>query len=399
MKENTILTVSELTGTIKRVLENEFGDITVKGEISNLINHSSGHRYFTLKDDGAQIQCTLWKSRPVNFVLTNGMKAIVRGALSVYPPRGNYQIDVTRVTPEGQGDFYLAFEALKAKLSEAGYFDHDRKKALPEIVLSIGIITSPTGAVIQDMKTTINRRFPAATIYFRPAKVQGDDASADISSAIREMQKLPLDVIIVGRGGGSIEDLWPFNTEEVAKAIYSSKIPIVSAVGHETDTTIADFVADLRAPTPTAAAELVTTNTLADYNNYFSDLSRRMMDSMTSRIEAGKDDIFSFLNSYSVRKFINKIRQNQQFVDELDSSLQTTASRNIKSLNQNLSRIEAHLLSLNPDNPLKKGFAIVRNESGAIIGNNYQLKNTDKIVIQRYKQKVLSQILDNQYLG
>ena len=145
------------------------------------------------------------------------------------------------------------------------------------------------------------------------------------------MQKLPLDVIIVGRGGGSIEDLWPFNTEEVAKAIYSSKIPIVSAVGHETDTTIADFVADLRAPTPTAAAELVTTNTLADYNNYFSDLSRRMMDSMTSRIEAGKDDIFSFLNSYSVRKFINKIRQNQQFVDELDSSLQTTASRNIKS--------------------------------------------------------------------
>lgn len=393
MKENRILTVSEVTGVIKRVLENEFGDITVKGEISNLINHSSGHRYFTLKDDGAQIQCTLWKSRPVNFVLTNGMKAIVRGAISVYPPRGNYQIDVTRVTPEGQGDLYLAFEALKAKLSEAGYFDQERKSPLPETILSIGIITSPTGAVIQDMKTTIARRFPAATIYFRPAKVQGDDAAPDIASAIKEMQKLPLDVLIIGRGGGSIEDLWCFNTEEVAKAIYQSKIPVVSAVGHETDTTIADFVADLRAPTPTAAAELVTTNTLSDYNEHFDIVITKMQELIISRIDAGKDDIFSFLNSYSVRKFIDKIRQNLQFVDELDGSMQTIVAKSLKSQHQNLNRIEAHLQSLNPDNPLKKGFAILRNENGAIIKNNELLQDADKVVIQRYKQNVLSQII------
>ena len=399
MIESKTYTVSEITGTIKRVLEKDFANITIRGEISNLTNHSSGHRYFTLKDDSAQISCTLWKSRPVRFALTNGMKVIIRGDLTVYPPSGKYQIDVASVVPEGQGDLYLAYEALKAKLGAAGYFDQDRKKILPDFIQSVAIITSPTGAVIEDMKKTIARRFPLVKIYFRPAKVQGDGSAEDIALAIYQMQKQPVDVIIVGRGGGSMEDLWAFNMEEVADAIFNSRLPVISAVGHETDFTISDFVADLRAATPTAAAEIVTPNTTADYLNYIENKIELMQECIKSRILDNRYEIDTFLNSYSVRKFIDKIRQNQQLIDELELSIKNSAGRSIKNLSQNVVMLESHLLSLNPDNPLKKGYAILRDETGKVITNLEKLTIDQNLVIQRQKQSVLTKIIDDKYTG
>ncbi|MES2766690.1 MAG: exodeoxyribonuclease VII large subunit, partial [Bacteroidota bacterium] len=258
MSIDNSISVTQLTRTIRGILEETFEGIRVSGEISNFKHHSSGHRYFTLKDEGAQIGCTMWRTRSLGFVPADGMKVVVFGNISVYPPQGKYQIDCITMMPLGKGDLHLAFELLKEKLARAGYFDPSRKRPLPLFPLKIGVITSPTGAAVRDILSTLERRMPACEIYFRPALVQGDGAAEDIAEAIYQLNNLDCDVIIAGRGGGSLEDLWAFNTEIVARAIFESRVPFVSAVGHETDFTIADFVADIRAATPTAAAELVT---------------------------------------------------------------------------------------------------------------------------------------------
>jgi exodeoxyribonuclease VII large subunit len=255
-----ILTVSELTQEIKDVLELKFSDIWIEGEISNLRTPPSGHVYFTLKDDFSQIRAVLFKNqvRTLRFLLEDGLHIISRGRVSVYEKRGEYQLILEEVEPKGIGALQLAFLQLKDRLEREGLFDVAHKKPMPLIPQTIGIVTSPTGAVIRDMLHIIHRRFENVHILLYPVRVQGEGASAEISNAIEYLNKRRnVDVIIVGRGGGSLEDLWPFNEEIVARAIYDSKIPIISAVGHETDYTVSDFVADLRAPTPSAAAELV----------------------------------------------------------------------------------------------------------------------------------------------
>jgi exodeoxyribonuclease VII large subunit len=254
------LTVSELTGRIQGALETEFFDVWVEGEVSNLKVIPAGHWYFSLKDDQAQLRAVVWKTqaRLVKFRPRDGMKVLVRGGLRVYPPRGEYQIQVEVVEPLGKGALQQAFEELKERLSQEGFFAPERKRPLPMLPRCVGVITSPTGAVIQDILRVLSRRYANLGVLIYPARVQGEDAAPEIVQGLRALNRLRgLDVIILARGGGSLEDLWPFNEERVARAIAASRIPTISAVGHETDFTIADFVADHRAPTPSAAAELV----------------------------------------------------------------------------------------------------------------------------------------------
>jgi len=257
--EEKIYTVSELTREIKQVLETGFPCLWVEGEISNFKRHSSGHLYFTLKDENSQIRCAMWRYRANDLIFRpeDGMKVLVQGNLQVYEPGGYYQIIVQQVQPAGVGELQLAFEQLKKKLYAEGLFDEAHKKPIPIFPERIGVITSPTGAAIRDIISVITRRFPIAQIILAPVRVQGPGAKEEIVQAIQDFNEFgEVDVLIVGRGGGSLEDLWAFNEEVVARAIFTSKIPIISAVGHEIDFSISDFVADRRAPTPSAAAEM-----------------------------------------------------------------------------------------------------------------------------------------------
>ncbi len=258
--EKTILTVSRLTALLRGVLEENFEQLWVGGEVSNLSYPSSGHCYFTLKDAGAQLRCVMFKSAVKNlkFRLTDGMALIVRGRISVYDQRGEYQLICEYLEPAGVGALQTAFVQLKEKLALEGLFAEAHKSAIPRFPRKIGVITSPTGAAIHDILNVLKRRFASLAVLLYPVRVQGEGAAVEIARAVDEMNRLgDVDILIVGRGGGSLEDLWAFNEEAVARAVYRSKIPVISAVGHETDWTICDFVADLRAPTPSAAAELV----------------------------------------------------------------------------------------------------------------------------------------------
>ncbi len=255
-----VYTVSALTAEVKAVLEDGFSAIWVEGEVSNFKHHTSGHMYFTLKDANAQIRAVMFRgsNRLLKFQPKDGLAVLVFGTVTLYERRGEYQINVEFMEPKGVGALQLAFEQLKAKLEADGLFDPMRKRPLPRLPRKIGIITSPTGAVIRDMLTIIGRRFPGLAILIHPVQVQGETAAGEVAAALAALGRRPdLDVLVVARGGGSLEDLWAFNEEVVARAIAASPIPVISAVGHETDVTIADFVADLRAPTPSAAAELV----------------------------------------------------------------------------------------------------------------------------------------------
>ncbi|MBN2106659.1 MAG: exodeoxyribonuclease VII large subunit, partial [Deltaproteobacteria bacterium] len=260
MADRFIFTVAELTRHIRDTLESAYPDVWVEGEISNLRIPSSGHCYFTLKDEAAQLRVVMFRmqARLLRFTAEDGLKVICRGRINVYEQRGEYQLVADMLEPRGVGSLQLAFEQLKNRLAGEGLFAEERKKPLPFLPARIAVITSPTGAAVRDIIRIIHRRFPSVAILVVPVRVQGDEAPEEIARAIETVNQRGLgDVIIVGRGGGSLEDLWAFNTETVARAIAASALPVISAVGHETDTTIADFAADLRAPTPSAAAELV----------------------------------------------------------------------------------------------------------------------------------------------
>ena len=255
-----VLTVSELTAAIEDQLEARFGGLWVEGEISNLRVHTSGHVYFTLKDEGAQLRAVLFRSRTrrLRFEPADGLHVLAFGSLDVYPARGEYQLVCEILEPKGLGALQLAFEQLKARLAAEGLFDAARKRPLPALPRRVGLVTSPTGAAVRDFLRVITRRFAGVHVVVYPVRVQGETAAPEIVQALRDLNRLGgFDVLVLARGGGSLEDLWAFNEEIVARAIAESKIPVISAVGHETDVTIADFVADLRAPTPSAAAELV----------------------------------------------------------------------------------------------------------------------------------------------
>ncbi len=322
------LTVIALTNQIRQTLEGNFKGIWVEGELSNVRVQASGHAYFTLKDAQSQLPVAMFAGslRSVNFRLTDGLKVVIRGDISVYPPRGAYQLIASRIEKLGAGDLMAQFEELKRKLEAEGLFDKERKRALPLLPRTIGIVTSPTGAAIRDMLTVTRRRFPNLRIILAPAKVQGEGAAAEIAASINTFNEAPAemrpDVLIVGRGGGSIEDLWCFNEEIVARAIFKSQIPVISAVGHEIDFTISDFVADLRAPTPSAAAEVVVgrkDDFLSQLTAYRESLERELrhaLQNRRARLERAR-------SHHVFRQPETALRHHTQRLDYLDARLRS----------------------------------------------------------------------------
>ena len=367
MKE-VVLSVSEITGLIKQTLEESFSEVSIIGEISNFKAHVSGHWYFTLKDSNAQISCTMWRgvNNYVFFTPQDGMKVIIGGRVTVYPPRGNYQIDVRSMKPAGVGELQAAFEKLKQKLSAEGLFDDQYKKPIPKFPQKIGIVTAIDGAAFQDMKSIAARRYPLVELIIAKSKVQGDGAAADIAKNIKllNLQK-DIDLIIVGRGGGSLEDLWAFNEEIVARAIFDSKIPVISAVGHEIDFTISDFVADLRAATPSAAMELATPDK-DELFAFINEFSYYFPEKMLEIISNYKEEISQSVSSYGFRLPQDLISSKSQQLDNLIYRFQNNYETKIRAEKNRLQLLESKIESHNIDNVLKKGFAIIKQDKNFV---------------------------------
>lgn len=354
-----IFTVSELTRNIRTLLEGQFPEAWVSGEVSNFRPHSSGHFYFSLKDDKAYLNAVMFRgaNSKLAFKMEDGLEVICHGRISVYEARGQYQIVVDHIEPKGIGALQLAFEQLKKKLQAEGLFDPARKKSLPFLPRKIGVVTSPTGAAIRDILNILGRRFPSVDLLLVPVPVQGEGAAEAIAQAIRLLnEREDMDVMIVGRGGGSTEDLWAFNEEIVARAIFASKIPIVSAVGHEIDFTIADFVADVRAPTPSAAAELVVPNR-SDLLSQVSKLKRRLFQGVQQ----------DFPNWF-------------QRVDDWRSRLEFVWGVGWDKRDQLLKKLVSNLDHLSPLHILAKGYSVVQ-KGGVALKSNRNLKKGDLLEI------------------
>ncbi|MBI3765446.1 MAG: exodeoxyribonuclease VII large subunit [Ignavibacteriales bacterium] len=376
----TVLSVTELTRTIKGVLEARFSNLAVQGEISNCKLHSSGHLYFTLKDEHAQLQAVMWRSRVGNLFFTpqDGMNVIARGNITVYEVRGVYQIDVVQLRPLGIGELQLAFERLKQRLAGEGLFDVERKKPLPPYPRRIGIVTSSTGAAIKDIVNIISRRFPAVELILCPVKVQGVGAAEEIATAIRDFNRYgKIDVMIVGRGGGSLEDLWAFNEEVVARAIYGSKIPVISAVGHEIDFTIADFVADLRAPTPSAAAELVVVDR-SEIVEIVRNFWYNAHQIASNKISLEKERIKALLRSHTFNRPLDLVRQYSQRLDEVKHTLSQSVAHHLRLLQEHVGSLQKRVASVNPELTLERGYAMVT-RNGKVVSRAKVLSQSDHV--------------------
>jgi exodeoxyribonuclease VII large subunit len=390
---SSVLTVSEITKEIKQILEDGFSSVSIIGEISGFKAHVSGHWYFNLKDSNAVIACTMWKgvNNSVFFTPQDGMKVIIGGRITVYPPRGNYQVDVRSMRPAGAGELQAAFELLKQKLAAEGLFDQKYKKFVPVLSKKIGIITAIDGAAFQDMKSVAERRFPLVEIVVCPTKVQGTGAAENIAENIEELNKYKdIDVIILARGGGSIEDLWAFNEEIVARAIFNSKIPIVTGIGHEVDFTISDFVADLRAPTPSAAMELLTPdkNDFISLINEFEDKSLQLLDKL---FKSKKEKVHNALNSYGFRTPAGILRRRAQEVDNMLYKIMQCTDRNLLIKNNRLSLLVKSLESHDLQRTLKKGFVLVSQDS-KLIGRSENLRKEVPASLKFYDGEVTVKI-------
>jgi len=390
-----VYSVAEITREIKVLLETTIPVVWVEGEISNLKFHTSGHLYFSMKDKDSQINCVMWRSRNAGLFFTpqDGMKVLALGKVSVYEKRGYYQFDVIKMQPAGIGELQLAFEQLKNKLQEEGLFDEEFKQPIPQYPESIGIVTSPTGAAIQDLVNILNRRFPGIEIILKPVKVQGEGAASEIATAIDEFNEYgKVDVLIVGRGGGSLEDLWAFNEEVVARAIFRSKIPVISAVGHEIDFSISDFVADLRAPTPSAAAELAVPDR-TELLNRIRQYRKTIFEISTSLIQYQRDRLKSLVGSYSFLKTPDLVRQCQQRLDDLIHTMQLTLAHRFNLQSQKVTSLGHRLQALAPESVLKRGYSICyRAEDNKIVREASLLKIEDKIKVQFYKGKIAGSV-------
>ncbi|MBP2240821.1 exodeoxyribonuclease VII large subunit [Cytobacillus eiseniae] len=356
MNEQRYLTVHALTKYIKRKFDADphLQDVMVKGEISNFKQHSSGHMYFTLKDEKARILAVMFSryNQSMKFIPENGMKILIRGDLTVYEPSGQYQIYIKEMQPDGIGDLYLAFEQLKEKLEKNGLFSSEHKKPIPKFPRTVGVITSPTGAAIRDILSTIKRRFPVANILIYPAVVQGDQAKLSIVKAIQMANdSSEADVLIIGRGGGSIEELWAFNEEIVANSIFQSHIPIISAVGHETDFTIADFVADLRAPTPTGAAELAVPH-IEDLSERIYNRQSRLVRAVKEQINIQNNRLSRIQRSYAFRYPQKLYEQRLEQADKWTEQLHRGASKLIDRKTDQLEAIQKRMKRNHPDEQL-----------------------------------------------
>ncbi len=394
VNEDRVLKVRDLTRLVKGVLEESFPSVVVEGEISNFKRHMpSGHLYFTLKDEEAQVRCVMWRSdaAKVRFEVSDGMKVIVKGRVSLYEPRGDFQLYAVDLVPAGQGALQLAFEQLKKKLEDEGLFDEERKREIPEFPSRIGVVTSLEGAAVRDIISIISRRFPAVEVVIYPVKVQGDGAAEEIARAIRDFNKLStVDVLIVGRGGGSLEDLWAFNEEVVARSIFDSAIPVISAVGHQVDYTIADFVADVRAATPSAAAELIVPDRQEVVAGVQSEV-RTMGRLIEQKIYGLTLELDKLSHHYALQQPSSLVDQKSQLADELTRRLETETQRYVDVTGQKLIAVESHLNALNPSAVLKRGYAFVESSTG-IISSVRDVEAGDSATIHLHDGTLESQI-------
>ena len=419
---NNYITVTEVNKYIKEVINDDLllKKVYLKGEISNFKAHSRGHFYFTLKDENSRINAVMFSfnNRNMKFTPYDGMKVLVTGKIDVYEASGAYQIYVEEMLEDGIGALYVAFEQLKEKLAKEGLFDKSKKKKIRRIPKRIGIVTSPTGAAIKDILTTIKRRYPVCETILFPALVQGENAAGDIANKIKLANnlkdKLELDTLIVGRGGGSLEDLWPFNEEVVARAIYDSDIPVISAVGHEIDITISDYVADLRAPTPTAAAELA----VPDINTiitYLDTASTRSYNALNNIISVNYKKLDNIKNSYILSRPLSMYEIKEQKLDNLIDNLNKAITKTIDSVKvklftiknsyilnnpdmlykysgQKLNHIISKLEVLNPLNTLNRGYAIVKNDN-KVLSSIKNINEGENITISLKDGNIESKII------
>ncbi|AYK07520.1 exodeoxyribonuclease VII large subunit [Brevibacillus laterosporus] len=358
MKPAEVMSVAELNRYVKRMMEGDLrlADVWVRGEISNFTHHHSGHMYFTLKDKDSRLKIVMFASynRFLTFIPKNGTKAIVRGSISVFERDGAYQLYARELQPDGIGALFLAFEQLKEKLQQEGLFASERKRALPLFPKTIGVVTSPTGAAIRDIITTIKRRYPQAEIMLAPAIVQGVEAPASIIRAIRHINQYQVDVMIVGRGGGSIEELWAFNDEAVARAIVASQIPIISAVGHETDYTIADFVADIRAATPTAAAELAVPHYL-EWLERIKQLDHRLARALQTQLQEKRTHLQRLQQSYGLKNPLRRVEERRQRIDEVTLRLSAMVKMKVVRKLEQVSHVKKRLKQIRLERQVAEG--------------------------------------------
>jgi exodeoxyribonuclease VII large subunit len=377
-----IYTVSQLNDHIRQLLVNDpqLGQIWVRGEISNLTKHSSGHFYFTLKDKGSQLNCVSFRStnRSLKFDPESSMRVLIFGSLDVYTVRGQYQLRVLDMRLDGIGELYKAYEQLRIRLQDEGLFDVSRKQPIPKYPLKIGVATSATGAAIHDILNVLKRRYPV-DVLLAPTIVQGEMSSASIVSSIERLNRTDVDVIILGRGGGSLEDLWSFNEEVVARAIAKSRVPIISAVGHETDYTIADFTADLRAPTPSAAAELAVPDSM-DLKRHVLSLSQRMEQAAIRSVSDYSDRLDYLCSRIEPEKLNDFLRQNSQRVDELTLRMERLSERIIESKQNQLCGLAGRLNAVSPLKTLERGYGIaIRTEDNKVIRSREDVYEGDDI--------------------
>lgn len=404
--QDKYISISQLTRYIKFKFDHDehLGHVFLRGEISNFKAHTRGHYYFTLKDETSRINAVMFSSNASKLLFrpTDGMKVLVTGRVSVYEATGGYQIYVEDMVEDGVGNLYVQFEELKKKLQQEGLFDPSKKKEIPKIPKTVGIITAPTGAAIRDILSTIKRRWPITKTILFPSLVQGASAAPEIIKQIEKAQEFDLDVLIVGRGGGSIEDMWCFNDEQVARAIYACKIPVISAVGHEIDFTIADFVADLRAPTPTGAAEMAVPN-ISDFYQYFGQIELRLEQAIMTMITSKKDQLETLKKSYILTNPIAMYQVKEQRFDSLFEKihllmnsiianeknncliLKQKLENNIQKVLENEQHRYLHALNkleiLNPLLTIKRGYSITRNQDH-VVTSIQQVKPHDKLKIE-----------------
>jgi exodeoxyribonuclease VII large subunit len=364
-----IQTVSQVTAHIRNLfeLDETLQDVWVAGEVSNMVQASSGHWYFTLKDSNAQLRCVMWRSNIArqSVVPQNGDALEIHGKVSIYEPRGEYQLYADLIRPVGVGDLYQQFERLKARLAEEGLFDAEHKRRWPPFPHQIGVVTSPTGAAFQDILNVLQRRFPLAEVILSPTMVQGAEAAPQIVRALERLNThTDVDVILLCRGGGSIEDLWPFNEEIVARAVAASRIPVITGVGHETDFTIVDFVSDERAPTPSAAAAQATPD-IAEFNEHLRYLDTRLYEAMQDKLNRAEDNLNVLQRALGHVSPGSHIRTSRQRIDDLNTRLGYGQRQLINLLRERLGSRTSALLAANPEAILKRGYAIVtRSEDG-----------------------------------
>lgn len=381
---NSPISVSTLNLQIKSLLETTFIQVYVEGEISNLTYHNSGHIYFSIKDENSTLSCVMFKgnTKYLKFQLENGLKIVITGSLTVYAPRGNYQLLCNKIEPSGIGSLSLAFEQLKTKLEAKGYFEKSRKKTLPRYPKKIAIVTSPTGAAIEDMKKVATHRWSLVEFILIPTLVQGEGASLDIANSIKYADKLNCDIMIVGRGGGSIEDLWAFNEEIVANAIYEAQTPIISAVGHEVDYLISDFVADIRAATPSNAIEIALPD-INEHRIYLDSLENEITNRFKNILFNKEQELKNMKKLFEQNSIETKFNFIQTQINFIKSSLKINLNQKFLSYQNQIDLLKSNYLSNHPDKKEKNGFVQISKSNKVI--NLADLKIGDEIELQTPK--------------